>query len=355
MNKILNQGRRAMESNEYYLELKHANNVAYFNFKDFQKEGVTINLKVNRTINMLRYSNIEYISQMANQEVEMRTGITDMTINLTGLAIGPLDGTTINCIKKDSLLDIRNITIKYPTTRRQGKGIQVRKRFGYVFEDSEVFYHQSDGSNYYRFNGLPIKPKFRINEEQIKNLNPDIYPKVVYWIYDIEKDKYNMETYENVKMYHYQENIRYMNAHVFDQITGLLHKKLNSILEANVDLQTQKVELMVELFNTFNRIMMTTEQKRTLLINYYLKNKTIEDSKIVEEVEHIELPTYEAPPKEHIYKMKIDATNPLNIKELTVLTAYSGEITEIDENALNAVESQCQHENEWKELRTSKR
>ena len=37
MNKILNQGRRAMESNEYYLELKHANNVAYFNFKDFQK------------------------------------------------------------------------------------------------------------------------------------------------------------------------------------------------------------------------------------------------------------------------------------------------------------------------------
>ena len=275
---------------------------------------------------------------MANQEVEMRTGITDMTINLTGLAIGPFDGTTINCIKKDSLLDIRNITIKYPTT--EGKVKEFKSENGldmflkivkyFIINPMEVIITDS--------NGLPIKPKFRINEEQIKNLNPDIYPKVVYWIYDIEKDKYNMETYENVKMYHYQENIRYMNAHVFDQITGLLHKKLNSILEANVDLQTQKVELMVELFNTFNRIMMTTEQKRTLLINYYLKNKTIEDSKIVEEVEHIELPTYEAPPKEHIYKMKIDATNPLNIKELTVLTAYSGEITEIDENALNAVE-----------------
>ena len=95
MNKILNMGRKVIENNEYFLELRNINSNAYFNFKEFSKYGLTVNLNIQRTINLLRHVNIEFQSQIPKSFVELHTGINDTIINITGLSIGPFDETMI--------------------------------------------------------------------------------------------------------------------------------------------------------------------------------------------------------------------------------------------------------------------
>ena len=62
---------------------------------------------------MLRYCNIEYVNQLAYQEVETRTGGSDMTIGLVGLSLGPIENGPVQCIRKNALTDIRAIAIHY--------------------------------------------------------------------------------------------------------------------------------------------------------------------------------------------------------------------------------------------------
>ena len=117
MNKIINQGRRAMEENEYFLELIQIISNAYFNFKDFQNYGTALGLTNENPINMLRYSNIEYQNQLSNLEVDMRTGINEAIVNLVGLAIGPLKTGPVQCTHKENMVNIREIKISYPKNK----------------------------------------------------------------------------------------------------------------------------------------------------------------------------------------------------------------------------------------------
>ena len=50
MNKLVLQGRKAVEDNEYFLELTETNNHAYFNFKDFQKNKRLFNIYIKAEV-----------------------------------------------------------------------------------------------------------------------------------------------------------------------------------------------------------------------------------------------------------------------------------------------------------------
>ena len=56
------------------------------------------------------------------------------------------------------------------------------------------------------------------------------------------KINYEMNSYENVKSYNFQETIRFMNSIMYEKIIELLNKKLIKLIEQNRDLSIFKIE-----------------------------------------------------------------------------------------------------------------
>jgi hypothetical protein len=344
MNKIINQGRRAIEGNEYFLELRHSNNHAYFNFKDFKKYGTNINLEIEKPINLLRYCNIEFQKHLSKQEVEMHTGVNDTNINLVGLAIGPFDKNPIQCVRKENLVNIYDITLNYKSNNKIKK---FKCENGYLSFLKII--------KYFFVNTIVLKTdpniELIIDSTEIKNLNSNLFDKIIYWIYDIDKDIYNLETYENVKSYNFQENIRYMNAKLYDDIIYLFNKKLINLIEKNNNLSLSKIESLIELFSFKNKLYLKPEFKREIIINKYLRNNN--DIKItipkILNIDKLNKPYFEIIPDKKIYKIRINTLNPLSPKEHIILKAYDKESQDI-ESIISKSDKQCRHEIEWKEL-----
>lgn len=341
INKIKNQGKRAVEGNEYFDELEVIIGKAYFNFKDFDKYGTSVNLVTDHPINMLRYSNIENKTQMPYLELDIHTSIMNDMVNMVGMALGPFSDGPIQCARKENLIDIRETKISYM------KGSKV------VTKGSENGYKAFIKIiKYFLINTISVslEPSIHLYHDftQMKKLNPDIFNKVIYWIYDIEKDKYEMDTYENVKSYNFQESIRFMNAILYDRIISFLDKKLHKLIHENRDLSSHGIETLIELFSVVNRLFLKQDEKRELMIRQYLQTKSEEQSQIMEisASDRIGMPEFVPITEKAKFQMKIDMINPLHPQEYIKLEAYSKEARDI----ISKLETKCKHEDEWNEL-----
>jgi hypothetical protein len=346
-NKIMLLGRKAIESNEYYLELIFANHHAYFNFKDFQKYGVTINLFIDRPINLIRYANIEFINQFPQLELDMRTATSENMINLVGLALNPLNGTPIQCIHKEDLIDIRTTKINY---KKNGKTITKISENGFqIF--LKIMKHF-----YINTINVETSPFFRLYHDfsEVKKLNNDIFDKVIYWIYDIEKDDYEMETYENLKTYSFQEIIKLMNSIVYDKIIQYLYKRLIFLVKQNSNLSISDIELLINLYSSTYHLFLKHEDTRELIINQYLRlRQTIEPvvPKMPDEKD-FDKPKYVQIDKEQAFSIYIDITNPLLPRLYHKLDIYRE--TGTDKELIFKDERRCQHEIEWNTIQKLK-
>ncbi len=343
MNKIRNQGRRAIESNEYYLELIQAISHAYFNFKDFQRYGTSIVINPDRPINMIRYSNIENKNLMSHLEIDMHTGTSDSLVNLVGLALGPFVDGPIQCTRKENLLDIREIKISY---MKDGKIVTKGTDNGFkaFLKIIKHFY----------INTITVSthPKFEIYNDytEIKKLNEEIFNKVIYWTFDIEKDIYEMNTYENIKSYNFQESIRFMNSIVYDRIIEFLLKKLIKIIDENRNHSQFTIDKIIELYSIVNRLFLKQDEKREIIIKEYLRTIGGADSEIlpVTDDDRISKPEFIPIPDLSTFRIKIDTINPLHPQIHRKLEAYSRNETQTTTTTIP--DSKCQHEIEWNEL-----
>lgn len=336
MNKNINQGKRAIQSNEYFLELKQAISHAYFNFKDFQKYGMSLNVETDNPINLLRYSNIEFKKQLSYQFLDMMTTINDNTINLVGYAIGPFINGPIQCIKKEYLIDIRDITIKYPENS-DVKTLKTDNGYKMFLMIIKHFYVAT-----LKVRTQPIIELYN-DFSEISKLNNNIFNKVIYWIYDIEKDYYKIDTYENVKSYNYQDIIRFMNSKIYDKIVKYLNERLIQLIDNNKDVSLFKIQNIIELYLRINKLPVDTNYVRDLTINEYLHKKEL-GNVLIKEIQmkdKIPMPEYKILPKKPIFRIKINMLNPLNPKEYISLKIYSKMENE------NVIATKCQHENEW--------
>lgn len=339
MNKNINQGKRAIQSNEYFLELKQAIGHAYFNFKDFQKYGMNLNIETDNTINLLRYSNIEFKNQLSYQFLDMMTAINDNNINLVGYALGPFINGPIQCIKKEHLIDIRDITIKY-NENDEIKTLKTDNGYKMFLMIIKHFYIATLK--------VRIHPIFELYNDfsEISKLNNDIFNKVIYWIYDIEKDKYKIDTYENIKSYNYQDVIRFMNSKIYDKLIKYLNEKLIQLINDNKNLPLFKIQNIIEFYLRINKLPINNEYTRNLIINEYLHKKKNNNVQIkeIKTKDKIPIPEYKILSEKQIFKIKINMLNPLNPKEYVNLKLYSSTKTEENENIIT---TKCQHENEW--------
>ena len=343
LDKIKNHGKKAIEGNEYYLELKQIISHAYFNFKDFKKYGTTVALTTKTPINMIRYNNIEFQKQMPYLDVETHTGVDDTVINLVGLAVGPLNGLPLLCIRKEKMVDIRQLKFTYIS--KDGEKINFSSENGY-----EIFY-KFVKEFYINTITVAVKPYFHIYHDytELKKLNNDIFDKIFYWIYDIEKDEYHMETYEAVKTNNFQEQVRFMNATLYDKIIEQLNKKLTKLIDINQDLPIPKIELLIELYSGLNKLFLKQDKKREFFIMDFLRKRKMEKSSLIaiSDADRIDMPEFISEPDKSVFKIKIDMVNPLHPQEYQELTIYG---KEGPGSGTKGMEKKCQHENEWNDM-----
>lgn len=349
MNKIRLQGKKVIEDNEYYLELINTISNAYFNFKDFQKYGVSLNITPEKPIDMIRYSNIEYQTQMKHLDIDMHTAIADDTINLVGLALGPFINGPIQCIKKENLIDIRNTKISYI---KDGKVKTAKTENGYKAFVKII--------KHFYINTIAVKTsplEIYNNFDEIQTLNADIFDKVIYWTYDNNKDIFEMNTYENIKSNNLQETIRFMNSNIYDRIIKFLGDKLIKLIDEHKNMHIFELEKMVQMYSQINRLFLKQDAKRELVINDYLRKIGGSPTHIlpITEADREEMPDYIPIQDLSTFRIKIDLINPLNPQKYHKIEAYSSSEKEAATSATTIIpDSKCQHENEWNELAKTK-
>ena len=354
VNKIVSQGRKVMENNEYFLELNDITNRAYFNFKDFESDGVNVNLEIDRPINVLRYSNIQYISSQPQLLVETHTGSSDLPINLVGLAIGPFNQKLLQCSTKLDLVDIRQVEISY-MEENEIKKFSSKNGFEMFLQIFRHFY----------LDNLKVKTDYKqevgdssqlyIDYPAIRKMNPDFADKVIYWIYDTKLDEYEFDTYENIKTTNKSDIVKYINAAIHDRIEKFLNEKLSDIICEIKDHNYTKSDAIIDIYTTINSISLPYQQKRDLIIRevlsaYKSKKNTQLSDKTARIYDRVIIPNFIDEEKKHINIIKIDTRNPFSIREFIRI-----EDLKDPNNKKRKIDNRCEHENVWKSVHQLKR
>jgi hypothetical protein len=346
MRKMELQGKKVIDRDEYYLELKSINRTAYFNFKDFQKYGTSLVLNTPGPINVVRHCNIEFLGTSLDKLLDTRTAIPETIINMTGLSIGPLKSDPIECSYRNSMVDIRTLKIVYKRKSGEVKELQTTNGYQAFIQIVRHFIVKT----------IALKPKPNStknidlfnNFDSVQKLNPGILSKIIYWIYDIELDSYPVNTYENIKRYDFQENIKFMNGIIYDKVMQMLHKQLVYLIKTHLDLPLFQIERMIQIFINRYHLNLTQSDRYKLIVTEYLSKAPKEERQIIEFENKLDLPEYtgaKISPPELVFEIKINMTNPLHIKEWTEIKSYLGK-----EVGAPVVVARCKHEAELKEI-----
>lgn len=105
ITKLLNQGQRSTENNEYYNDLINYRHYPYINFKDFKTYGITIN--TNQTIDAVRSVSMEKENIKRKDRLQLRVGSDGHTLNVIGFMIPP--NRSLECLKNSDLSSVRKL------------------------------------------------------------------------------------------------------------------------------------------------------------------------------------------------------------------------------------------------------
>jgi hypothetical protein len=346
---------------EYYLELLYAINHAYFNFKDFHKYGNHVNIETGKTINMLRYCNIEYLNKGTPDMLDVRTGAINSSINLVGLSLGPFNGNYIQCITKDKLIDIRTITINY-TKNKEKKSIISNNGYKMFIKCFKRFY--VDTITVLR------DPKISIivDTEKIKILNPDLFDRIIYWVYDVTTDIYKSKTYElgsqksllagisdseTENEIDFQEKIKQMNSDLYDRIVKTLKTKLSTLIRQHSSFTIFETYTLIYLFSNIYGLNMSEKEVNIIIRENYVWEK-IDKVNItqISEKNIIPNPEINLPARAKPIVVKIDISDPLHPKSAKAINKRMDQ--EMPEDVANFGEfienSRCKHEIDWDDI-----
>lgn len=199
INKLLLQGIRSTEGNEFYNDLISYRQYPYINFKDFNNDGFPI--MCNRTINVIRATSFETVDKHVdiNSLLQTRIGSKDQILHVIGLAYIPKK-IAIECIKSKSVHDI----------------------------------HISDNSK----NIVNGYDNFIGHIQKI--LNAKEHEGTFYWLFDHTKDMVKLETYEQTEKYTSYEYCKYMVASLYNSFLKSITQKMESIFKNNKNVTLQR-------------------------------------------------------------------------------------------------------------------
>lgn len=199
INKLLNQGRKSIENNEYFNDLINYKISPYVNFKEFEKYGFSIAL--NKTIDTVRSISFEKSGdhrQHGKTVLQTRVGAKDLIINVVGFMV-PTNLKHLYCLKTNDVQDIRSLS--------------------------------SDKSS----NGYDMILKY-LKQTSIDNKSHD---SSIYWMFDTEKDIVKMDSYEQNTKLTNQEQIKLMLNKLYNDVISNVHDVIIDSINKHENLTIQ--------------------------------------------------------------------------------------------------------------------
>ncbi|ARF09424.1 hypothetical protein Indivirus_1_47 [Indivirus ILV1] len=198
ITKLQNQGRKAIENNEFYNDLLSYVQYPYVNFKDFK--GYGFGIIPERTIDAIRSIDFELNS---NKIIQSRVGHSERPINIIGFVI-PSIAKDIKCFKKNELIDVRRI------------GVTKDKKISKI-------------SNGYTMS-------LKMIQRNITSYGKK-YP-YVYWLFDLDKDKVSQDIYDVAVKLNNSEYFKIVVSKLHDNIMSLVGNHLIEYFEKHKDTST---------------------------------------------------------------------------------------------------------------------
>lgn len=288
------------QNNEAYLQLIEFNTYPYINFKNFKNIG--FNTHFDKTVSMIRYVNIEF-PKNKYYPIEMRTSREDSQANIVGISIPILHSKHIYNLTRGDLIDIRTLEFM---DRNKNK---YKSENGYDMAFNLLCHGIID-------NLILNKNEIIIDNDEFLKLNPSLKNKVIYWIYDLNKDIIDEK---NISL-SISEKIINLNVSLYKNITKYLLENISKIITD----KTNIFKIFSFLKTFFPKFDIIDKEYGDILNIYYnklIKDK-IEDKNDNEEI--IKIPDIKID-KNHVYinPIIIDTTNPYNIKIKNILKIFS--------------------------------
>ena len=239
LNKFENQGRRAIENNEYYADLLNYRQYPYINFKDIQNYGFTITN--NKTLDVIRSINFDLSRNQYNKNrlTDFRVTNAGNSITIVGFIISPqIDD--IKCSKIKDFIDIRKV------------GTSDKKNI----KKSENGYNNS------------LKLIKNIINKPSKRRPP------IYWMFDLDKDKVVIEKYDVEDKNNINEQTKIVISSFYNDIINVFYDKVLNYIEKNKVITLQKFYQLID--NIDKKYILFSENE--IFIDLL---KTIHDNKIV--------------------------------------------------------------------------
>jgi len=273
-------------------ELEHVRRYAYVNYKDFSKDG--FKFRPNKPTICIRYSNIVN-KKSRDKEIELRIGNDNLDINVVGLAWNP-SKIPLECFSKNNLVDAGDLL----KTTNGFKGFQ-----------------------------KIIKSTFVNNKRTL-----------FYWLFDIEKDSPDLDSYVNMSKQNITSSIFTLISEIYKNYSNSVETKLLNYIDTFKELNNYQIDNIIKKNNRYINQDFDTSVKNSGL-NYSLLNKLL-DKKIIEDNIDSIIPgksgTILLLPKLEIVK---------DIDNIITLTNEE-EVDNIDIN--NVIEPMCHHYIKWKEI-----
>jgi hypothetical protein len=194
ISKLINQGSKVMNENEYFNELANYRVYPYINFKDFKDYGFSIQL--NKTVQAIREVTFEKAGdfrQKKSSPVQLRVGSKNEFVNIVGFII-PSNITPLECLKVNDFRDIHNygkngydLTLSY-LTEGTIKNTPHKSSIVWLFNMNTDFVKED---NYEQTSKLT-------EQEQIKKLMSKFYDDVLIRMYEVFSKK--LDEYKEISL-----------------------------------------------------------------------------------------------------------------------------------------------------------
>lgn len=193
ITKLNNQGRTAIENNEFYNDLVNYMVYPYVNYRDLRTKG-GFNINPNRTVDAVRYINFEEVNKKdLNKDIQLRTASNNLSVNMVGLVIYPFDD-VLNCLRVNEFTDVRKLRGKNNTNGYNGAVSYLRKKY-------------SDG-----------------------NVRDPIY-----WLFDLDRDLIKLEQYDMQTKLNKSENMKLIVSKLYDEMVGIILNRILNEISKNRD------------------------------------------------------------------------------------------------------------------------
>jgi len=183
IQKIINQGKISTENAEFLKELEDATLYPYINLKNTPS---SVNINVNKTIDCVRavsFDTTDYFKQKPNAKLQMRIGSEHQQLNIVGVMI-PSNLKYLYCMKNKDVTNIRDL-----------------------------------GDN---DNGYKLTEEF-IEQTLISDKN---FEKSVFWLFDLEKDNIELDTYEQGSKMTSHDNIKILLGKLYDSLVNYIYEEI---------------------------------------------------------------------------------------------------------------------------------